>query len=180
MGKSQQTFRLFFENGFHLMGNSYKAIEQRVVVEEKRLSPEDFTAAVLTARALPGIFSLNFSAHLGRKLGGWPGSILAVAGTVLPAFLALTGLALIAHTWSGSEWLETFLRGVRPAVVALLIPPCIRLGRDARINLSNVILPLGAALAIWLLHLSPAYIVLGVAIIGFLYGCFVSEDDNDA
>lgn len=171
--KTSHIFQLFLSNGFHLLGNSYGGVEDVVVTRAQLLQKEEFMEVVILTQAFPGVFVLNFSAYLGWRLAGLRGSLAALAGTMLPAFVAVLLLAIIVHSWDSVDWVSRFLRGLRPAVVALLVYPCYKLGRDSGLKLSNVALPVGAALAIWMFHVSPAYIVLAVAILGYVYGRFV-------
>ena len=78
-------------------------------------------------------------------------------------------------TVGDSRLVEAVFKGIRPAVVALIAAPCIKLARTAHITLNNLWLPVFTALAIWLMGISPIYIVLLVAVGGFLYGKLVKS-----
>ena len=73
--------------------------------------------------------------------------------------------------------MAAFLRGVRPAIIALLVIPVARTLRHTSITLANVWLPIGAAVAICLLGLPPFVIVLGIIIPGLLYGFFIKPNE---
>ena len=118
---------------------------------------------------------MNFSIYIGHRLRGLKGSLSLAAGTVLPSFLIVLAIALFFTTVGDSRLIEAVFKGIRPAVVALIAAPCIKLARTAHITLSNLWLPVFTALAIWLMGISPIYIVLLVAVGGFLYGKLVKS-----
>ena len=55
-------------------------------------------------------------------------------------------------------------RGIRPAVVALIAVPTFRMAQQAHIGWTNCWIPIVSALLIWLLGVSPIYIII-IAII---------------
>lgn len=169
-------FLLFFRTGLLTIGNSHAGVapvRHHVVSRRSWLTDEEFLDAISVAQAMPGVFSLNFSAYVGRKVKGRLGSAAAIAGTALPALLTLLIVATFFFDLRESAGMTAFLKGVRPALVALVALPCVQLGRAARITLSNVWLPVGAAALIRFWNVSPAYIVAFAALCGYLYGRYV-------
>ena len=81
-------------------------------------------------------------------------------------------------TFAENQVVAAIFKGIRPAVVALIAAPCIRLARAAHVKLTNIWLPVFTALAIWLFGVSPIYIIILVAVGGFLYGKLVQPDNK--
>ena len=73
--------------------------------------------------------------------------------------------------------IEAIFKGLRPAVVALIAGPCVKLGRTAKITWSSLWLPVLVAGLIALLGLSPVYIILIVGLGAFAYGYFFKKED---
>ena len=63
----------------------------------------------------------------------------------------------------------SIFKGIRPAVVALIVSPVFSTAKTARINIKTVIIPIIVALSIWLGGVSPIWFVLLGAIGGILY-----------
>ena len=61
--------------------------------------------------------------------------------------------------------MERVFKGIRPAVVALIAAPLWQMGKAAGITRRTVVIPVAAALLIWLTNLSPIYVII-TAIIG--------------
>jgi len=169
-------FKTFFKIGCFTVGGGYAMIpliEEEVVTKKNWISKEDFLDLMAISQSLPGVFAVNFSIYIGHKLRGLKGSLVLALGTILPSFLMILLIAMFFATFSESRVVQAIFKGVRPAVVALIAAPCIRLARAAHITIQNVWLPVVTALSIWLLGISPIYIVLIVAVGGFLYGKLV-------
>lgn len=61
-------------------------------------------------------------------------------------------------------------KGIRPAVVALIAVPTFNLGRRAQLNWLTIWIPIVSALLIWLMGVSPIWIIIFAGIGGYLFG----------
>lgn len=152
-------------------------IEEEVVNKRKWIDREAFLDLFAVAQTIPGVFAVNMSINIGYRLRKTRGAVTCALGCVLPSFLIILAIALFFHSFRDNKTMEAIFKGIRPAVVALIAAPCIKLARSARITLSNVWLPVGAALLIWLLGVSPVYIILAVGIGGYMYGRYVKPHE---
>ena len=69
-------------------------------------------------------------------------------------------------------------RGIRPAVVALIAVPTFRMAQSAKIGWTNCWIPIVSAVAIWLLGVSPIYIILIAGFAGYLYGMYIKPTES--
>lgn len=152
-------------------------IEEEVVNKRKWIDREAFLDLLAVTQTIPGVFAVNMSINIGYRLRKTRGAVTCALGCVLPSFLIILAIALFFHSFRDNKTMEAIFKGIRPAVVALIAAPCIKLARSARITLSNVWLPVGAALLIWLLGVSPVYIILAVGIGGYMYGRYVKPHE---
>lgn len=65
--------------------------------------------------------------------------------------------------------IENFLRGARPAIIALIILPCLQMWRSWNVTLSTIWIPICTAIAVGLLGVSPSLIVVGLVTLSFIY-----------
>ena len=180
MGIYSQFFSTFFRIGLFTLGGGYAMIpliEEEVVNKRKWIDREAFLDLLAVAQTIPGVFAVNMSINIGYQLRKTRGAVTCALGCVLPSFLIILAIALFFHSFRDNKTMEAIFKGIRPAVVALIAAPCIKLARSARITLSNVWLPVGAALLIWLLGVSPVYIILAVGIGGYMYGRYVKPHE---
>ena len=172
-------FMAFLKADGLTVGNGYAIVEplrHALVSENKWLTEENFSADLAIVQAMPGIFSLNLAICLGKRIYGRRGMAAALTGTLLPALVILIVLATCFDSVRHFPAVETFLKGARPAIVAAVLLPCLKMWRHSGIVLSTVWIPVGAALAIVLLGVSPTYIIIALTALGLLYGFLVRAD----
>lgn len=142
---------------------------QREVVDRGWLSKDDFIDIFAVTQSLPGIFAVNISIFVGYKLKKVPGAIFCALGTILPSFFIILAIALFFTQVKDNVWVEKAFKGLRPAVVALIVVPCITTARSIQLSYAQLIIPIGAALLIWQGGISPAWIILAAIAGGLLY-----------
>lgn len=173
-------FATFFRIGLFTIGGGYvmlPMIEDEVVDRKRWIGKEEFLDLLAVAQTVPGVFAVNMSINIGYRLRKVPGAIACSLGCVLPSFLIILAIALFFHRFENNPTVEAVFKGIRPAVVALIAAPCIRLAKSAGIRLSNVWLPLCAVMAIWLFQVSPVYIILLVCLGGFIYARYIKPQE---
>lgn len=176
-----QAFVTFFKIGLFTIGGGYAMIpmiEAEVVDKRKWIEREEFLDLMALAQMLPGVFAVNFSIHIGHRLRGLKGSLVMALGVILPSFLIILLVAMFFVTMAGNPVVEAVFKGLRPAVVALIAAPCVKLGRASHITIYNLWLPVSVAALIALFGISPVYIILVVALAGFAYGRFFKKEDE--
>ena len=110
---------------------------------------------------------MNISVAVGDKLRGMRGSAAAAAGCILPSFLIILCIAifLTPDLIKNNPTLSSIFKGIRPAVVALIIAPVISSAKAAKIGWKTAIIPIGVALLIFsklpVVSNPILYIVLG-------------------
>ena len=173
-----QGFVTFLKIGLFTIGGGYAMIPliEREVVERRHwLDRDDFMDLMSLSQALPGVFAVNFSIYIGHRLRGLRGSMALVSGILLPSFVIILLVAMFFSAVADNKVIEAVFKGVRPAVVALIAVPCIKLGKAARITVANVWFPVAIALLIALLGISPVYIIIAVAVGAYFYGRYFKE-----
>ena len=97
------------------------------------------------------------------------GSVFCAFGTVLPSILIILAIALFVGGYRDNPIVENVFKGIRPAVIALILTPSIRLASKAGLNKWTWWVPVATAFAIWWLGVSPVWIILGAIIGAVLY-----------
>ena len=175
-----QSFKTFFQIGMFTLGGGYAMIpiiESEVVDKHKWVSKEEFLDLIAIAQSCPGVFAINISTFIGYKLKKTPGAVCCTLGTALPSFLIILLIAMFFHQFQDNPVIASMFRGIRPAVVALIAVPTFNLARSARLTWTTGWIPVASALAIWLLGVSPIYIILAAGIGGYLYGTLIKPTE---
>lgn len=173
MAKESLYLRLFvsfFKIGAFTFGGGWamiSIIEREIVDRHHWLEREEFLDLLAVAQSLPGILAVNISVAVGDKLRGVKGSICAALGTILPSFFMILAIAifLTPDMIKNNSILSPVFKGIRPAVVALIVAPVLSAAKAAKLNWKTVIIPIAAALLIWsklpVVSSPILYIVLG-------------------
>ena len=157
------SFKTFFKIGMFTFGGGYAMIpliEQEVVDRHKWLGKEEFIDMIAVAQSCPGVMAINISAFI-----------------ALPSFLVILAIAMFFHQFEDNRVVAAIFRGIRPAVVALIAVPTFNMAKSARITLTNCWIPIACALAIWMLGVSPIYVILIAGICGFVYGKYIKPTE---
>ena len=175
-----QSFKTFFKIGMFTLGGGYAMIpiiEAEVVEKHKWVSKEEFLDLIAIAQSCPGVFAINISTFIGYKLRQVPGAVSCALGAALPSFLIILAIAIFFHQFQDNPVVAAMFRGIRPAVVALIAVPTFNLAKSAKLSWTNCWIPIAGALFIWLLGVSPIYIILAAGIGGYVYGTLIKPTE---
>ncbi len=166
------SFWTFFKVGAFTLGGGYAMIpliEKEVVDKKQWIARNDFVDLIAVSQSVPGVLAVNMAIFVGYKLNGVKGSIVTALGTILPSFITILAIAMFFVDFKDNETVIKVFKGIRPAVVALIAVPVLTTAKTAGITYKTVAFPIVTALLIWLLHVSPVYIVIVAASAGVLY-----------
>ena len=85
----------------------------------------DYTAL---AQASPGAIAVNAAVLVGWKIGGLPGMLLSVIGTILPPMLILAAIAFFYAAFAANRFVALALRGMQAGVAAVIFDVVLSLG----------------------------------------------------
>ena len=161
-------FIYFFRTGAVLFGSSlvlFALIEEDVVNRFGWLTSQQLTDAIALGQITPGPV-LSASTFVGYIAGGFSGATAATLGVFLPSFLIVAATAPLVKKMRENHLASSFLKGVNPTVVALILFVCINLARNALIDVWTVLAML-AGLAVLLFTKAQPYVLV---IAGFVLG----------
>ncbi len=164
---------IFAKIGLFTIGGGYAMvplIEREFVDNKKWISREDFIDLLAVAQTVPGILAINMAIFVGYRLKGLRGAIATAFGTAFPSFAIILLIALFFTNFQDNPTVIKVFKGIRPAVVALIAAPCFQMARSAKLTWRNAIIPVIAALLIWLMAMSPIYVIIAGGAGGYLYG----------
>ncbi len=175
MKKYWELFLIFFKIGAFTFGGGYAMIpliRNEVVNKKGWLEEDEFMDMLAIAQSMPGPISLNTALFVGNKRLGFKGGLFSGAGIILPSFVVILLIAMVFTQFKENPVVERVFKGIRPAVVALIVAPLLSLGKSAGVRWKNLWIPVVVALAVWQLSISPIYIVLAAILLGvshFIY-----------
>ena len=151
MRKSFDLFWSFLKIGIFTFGGGYAMvalIEKEVVDRRRWVERTEFLDLLTLAQTSPGALALNTAVFVGYKVDGYRGGGWSVLGVVVPSFVIILVIALFFAEFRHDPVVEAVFKGMRPAVVALV---------------------LGVT---WYAGFSPVYLILVGALAGIGYGVY--------
>ncbi|MEK6753696.1 MAG: chromate transporter [Chloroflexota bacterium] len=146
------------------VGLLYKEAVGRIMSEER------FVEAVGFSNVLPGSEALKLAMFVGYAAGGVPGVFTALLGAVLPPTVMMFIVASILQQFQQENWLQGFVKGMSPAVAALIIMVAwelFRVGQTKKLGRRTLVIAALSAIALWFDLPSPL-VLLGAGILGVL------------
>ena len=127
----------------------------------------DYTAL---AQASPGAIAVNAAVLVGWKIGGLPGMLLSVIGTILPTMLILAVIAFFYAAFAANRFVSLALRGMQAGVAAVIFDVVLSLGGQVfkgEKALNAVLLAAAFGLSFFA-NVNVVYLILAAAVIGVI------------
>ena len=134
------------------------------------MSEERFVEAVGFSNVLPGSEALKLAMFVGYAAGGIPGVFIALLGAVLPPTIMMLAVAAILQQFQQENWLKGFVKGMSPAIAALIIMVAwelFHIGKTKKIDRRALFIAALSAVALWFDAPSPL-VLLGAGILGVI------------
>jgi len=168
---NMQLFGVFLKAGLAFGGGLgiLAVLERELVHEKKAVSKEEFLAIYGLGRIVPSGTMTALAVAYGYRFGKVPGTVFALAGLVMPAFV-ITILLTAAYGLLRASDIFSYLEvSVLPAALGLIVVAALSLG-------SNLIRPsIGTALAVLafagtaVLRFDPPLVLLAGGIAGAIF-----------
>lgn len=179
-GKSWQLFWSFLRIGMFTFGGGYAMIpliEREVIDRRGWVARDKFIELLTLAQSAPGPISLNTAVFVGYRMDGYMGAVAAILGVVVPSFVIILLIAIFFTDIKDNRVVEAVFKGMRPAVVALIVAPVVGLARG--MNLYRAGLALLVAAAVWRLGISPVWFIIAGAAGGAFWVVWRSRKKTD-
>ena len=160
-------FWSFLKIGAFTFGGGYAMIPliQHEVIHRRRwIEERNFLDLLTLAQTAPGPIALNTAVFVGYKRCGYLGALSAIMGVILPSFLVILVVAIFFASIRDNAYVDAAFKGMRPAVVALIVAPIVGLTKGMRWWL--VAVALAVALVVWHFGISPVWFLIAGAVMG--------------
>ncbi len=161
----------FLKIGLFTIGGGYAMIpliEAEVIRVHGWLNAAEFLDIIAVAEMTPGPISINAATFIGYTKAGVGGSLIATLGVITPSLVLLLLLSRILIKLVQNPGAESFLNGLRSALIALILLASFTLGQTAIIDLPTALIFAVLLIASLLQKVSPLYFIGAGAILGLL------------
>ena len=163
-------FMTFAGMSVFLFGGGYVFIPliQHTVVESNGwLTQQEFVDAIAMSQIMPGPIVLS-TVFIGYKVAGFLGALVATMGIFLPP-----GILMIAGTHAlnrikQSALIKAALRGIRPAIIGMIISAVITVGMSAQHHWVSLLIFAAALLAQLKFKLDVVWVIPTAGLVGLL------------
>jgi chromate transporter len=170
VSRLSEVAKVFLRLGFVAFGGPAAHIammENEVVKKRQWMSTDHFLDLVGATNLIPGPNSTEMTMHCGHERAGWKGLIVAGLCFIMPAVLITGTLAWAYKAYGHLPAIESFIYGIKPAIIAVIVSTMITLGQKALKSLTLGVIGLLAAV-LTLLGINEIYILFGAGMIGII------------
>ncbi len=162
-------FILFYINLFTIGGGyvMLPLLEKELVERLHWLSHQEFIEAIAVGQITPGPLTI-MNAFIGYKLFGIAGAIGATISSYLPSLIVVTLICYYYQGFRRSPFVDAAFKGIKPAVVGLLMATAISLGKVSITDSFTGFIALLSFILIAFTKIDPTLIILGAGIAGIL------------
>lgn len=167
---SWSLFKSFFKIGLFTFGGGFAMIpliEKEIIEHRGWIKKKQFIDLLTLAQSAPGPIALNTSVFVGYRINGYKGALASTAGVIIPSFVIILLIAMFFTDVKDNHVVEAAFKGMRPAVVALIIAPVFSLSKG--MGAYRIALALMAALVVWRFGFSPILLIVGGAAVGIIH-----------
>ncbi|MDQ3821352.1 MAG: chromate transporter, partial [Acidobacteriota bacterium] len=147
-------------------------IESEVVNSHQWLTHQEFADATALGQITPGPVLIT-ATFIGYRVAGTLGALVATISIFLPAFLMTIAAGASLRRFRTNEIVQSFLRGVAPAVVGLLVAAALSIGRAGVHSWIGISITLAALFVLIRYRPNAFWVIMGAGVARFLLGWIV-------
>ena len=134
-----QLFLTFLEIGAVSFGGGYGMI---ALISEKVtslgwLTAEELQNFIAVSEVTPGSLAVSVATFVGAEKGGFLGALVATVGVVLPSVIIIVLIASVIKNLLKYSGVQSFLSGIQPAVIGMIIATAVTMGLKTLLSLST-------------------------------------------
>jgi chromate transporter len=148
-------------------------IESEVVNTHHWLTHQEFADATALGQITPGPVLIT-ATFVGYRVAGTLGALVATISIFLPAFLMTIAAASSLRRFRNNEQVQSFLRGIAPAVVGLLVAAALSIGRAGVHSWVGLSIMLLAMFTLIRFRPNPFWVLFGAGLLRFVVGLFLA------
>ena len=148
-------------------------IESEVVNNHQWLTHQEFADAFALGQLTPGPVLIT-ATFVGYRVAGTLGALVATISIFLPAFLMTIAAASSLRRFRSNEQVQSFLRGIAPAVIGLLVAAALSIGRAGIHSWVGVSIMFLAIFTLIRFRPNPFWVIFGAGAIRFAIGLLLA------
>ena len=163
-------FLVFAGMSVMMFGGGYVFIPliQKIVVDGHGwVTNQEFIDAIAMSQVTPGPILVS-AAFIGLKVGGFAGAVAATLGIFIPPALLMVGSTRALGYIKQSQVIRASLRGIRPAVVGMIVAAAFTVGATASQHWVSILIFSVALLALTRFRVQVVWLIPAAGLTGLL------------
>lgn len=163
-------FMTFAGMSLFLFGGGYvfiPLIQNTVVASNGWLTQQEFVDAIAMGQITPGPILIS-AAFIGYKVAGVLGALVATIGIFMPPAVVMIIASHALNRIKQSTVIKAVLRGIRPAVIGMIIAAVIAVGMTAPLHWASILIFAAALLAQLKFKLDVVWVIPSAGLAGLL------------
>jgi len=148
-------------------------IEAEVVDSHHWLTHQEFVDATALGQITPGPVLIT-ATFIGYRVAGTLGALVASVSIFLPSFIMTVVAGSSLARFHTNKILQSFLKGVTPAVVGLLVAAGISIGRAGIHSWVGMLIAVIAGVVLVRFRPNAIWVILGAGLVRFVLGFFIA------
>ncbi|MEP6568379.1 MAG: chromate transporter [Acidobacteriota bacterium] len=148
-------------------------IETEVVDLHHWLTHQEFVDATALGQITPGPVLIT-ATFIGYRVAGTLGALVATVSIFLPSFLMMVVAGSSLARFHTNKIVQSFLKGVTPAVVGLLVAAGISIGRAGIHSWVGLLIAVIAGVVLVRYRPNAIWVILGAGLVRFVLGFFLA------
>lgn len=160
---------VFLRIGSITFGGGYvmiPLIESEAVQGHHWLTHQEFADATALGQITPGPVLIS-ATFIGYRVAGVLGALVATVTIFLPSFLMTIAAGSSLRRFRNNELVQSFLRGVTPAVVGLLVAAAWSVARSGINSVIGAVIAVAAAIVLFRFRPNPFWVIVGAGLLRF-------------
>ena len=143
-------------------------MKRKFVDELGWIDEQEMLDLTALAQSSPGAIAVNAAILVGWRVGGFPGMVTAVVGTVLPPITILSVISLFYAAFAANPYVALVLKGMQAGVAAVILDVVWGLGFNVVKTKSaiHMVVMAAAFLATFVYGVNVIYIILAAGLLG--------------
>ncbi len=142
-------------------------IEEEIIKKNSMLREDEFFDIVAFTQSLPGSLAVNMSIFIGYHVQGVPGALTSAIAVAIPPFSVILLIATFLIRYMEIPLVQQAFRGIRVAVLVLILLALKRLAQKVNWNVYKVVLVAAIIAGISGFGFHPGFAILISAGLGY-------------
>jgi len=161
--KLLKLFVSFFKIGLFTFGGGFAMIplvEEELVHKQHWVKKRDFINSIALTQSVPGAIAFNLAVYFGHDAMGIIGALVSVIAVALPSLFIILAIAMFFSAFSEIQIVQNIFKGIRPAVVALIMYAALNIATHLKWNISMLIILVSATVVSILFSVNPIFLII--------------------